>query len=267
MKQIVWRELRDRKWSLLAYCLGSLLMLWLYVATYESSKNSSAQLQELVKTYPKAFLEAVGLGNLTLNTVEVYLNAKHFSLLWPLIAIVLALSRAGNQIAGEVQSGTMGLLLALPLERWRIFAAKYAAGLATIIIFTGVSVFGVIPLAAAYNIPTHLNILFPAWIITTLFMWVVYSVALMVSSWVSEKAQVYAVVGVVLLATYLAYIVSLIETSVDWLKYYSLFYYFNTQEVLATGHISKETYLAFGVTIILSTAIAAWRFNKRDVSV
>ena len=142
MWQIAWRELKDRKWSLLAYCIGSFVLLWLYVATFLSSQNSTQALQELVKSYPKGLLDALGLSNLSMNTIEIYLNAKHFSLLWPLLAIILVMSRASNQIAGEIQSGTMGLLLSTPLTRLKIFAAKYLVGIVTIIVFCAVSLYG-----------------------------------------------------------------------------------------------------------------------------
>lgn len=267
MWRITIRELKDRKWSLLAYSLGSLAMLWLYVATFRSSQNNNQQLQALVKTYPKGLLDALGLNNLNVDTIEKYLNAKHFSLLWPLMAIILALSRAGAQLAGEIQTGTMGLLLALPLERWRIFVAKYATGLITIGVFTAVSVFGVIPLAAAYNIPSHLGILASAWILTSLFMWAVYSLALAVSAWVSDKGTVYAITATLLILTYVIYITALISDNLSGLKYYSLFYYFDTADVLATGHIMSRTWAVFGTIIILATALAAWRFNQRDASV
>lgn len=267
MWSVTLRELKDRKWSLLAYSAGSLALLWLYVATFMSSQNSTQQLQELLKSYPKAFLEAFGLNDVTLNTIEIYLNAKHFSLLWPLIAIILALSRAGSQLAGEIQSGTMGLLLALPLDRLRIFAAKYLAGFITIATFTGVSVFGVIPLAAAYHIPTHLHILVGTWVLTTLFMLTIYSVGLAVSSLVSESGRVYAIMSFVLISLYSANILALLEEQVSWLKYLSIFYYFNTKEVLSTGHIGLAALAVFGGTIIASSALAAWRFAKRDVSV
>jgi ABC-2 type transport system permease protein len=267
MWRITWQELKDRKWSLLAYTLGSLVMLWLYVATFRSSQQSIQQLQELVKTYPKAFLDAIGLGNLNLDTLEKYLNAKHFSLIWPILAIILALSRAGGQIAGEIQSGTMGLLLALPLDRWRIFVAKYAAGLATITIFTGVSVFGVVPLAAAYNIPTHLHILWGAWLLTLLFMWAIYSFGLAISAWVSERGTVYGWASAVIFYMYVLYIASLIGDKISFLRNYTIFYYFNTQEALATGHVMGRSWLVFGGIIVVTTALAAWRFNARDVNV
>jgi ABC-2 type transport system permease protein len=267
MWRITERELKDRKWSLLAYSLGSLVLLWLYVATFRSSQASTQQLQELVKTYPKGFLEAIGLSNLNINTIEIYLNAKHFSLLWPLMAIILALSRASGQIAGEIQNGTLGLLLALPLQRWRIFAAKYAAGLITIGIFTAVSLFGVIPLAAAYNIPSHLHILFAAWILTSLFMWTVYSAGLAVSSWVNESGKVYAIMSTLLIASYTANLLALIEDKLSWLKHYSIFYYFDTAGVLANGHIKTSALLVFGGLIIGFTIVAAWRFTERDISV
>jgi ABC-2 type transport system permease protein len=267
MWHITLRELKDRKWSLLAYSLGSLLMLWIYVATFRSSQNSTQQLQELVKTYPKGLLDALGLNNLNLDTIEKYLNAKHFSLIWPLLAIILALSRAGSQIAGGIQSGTMGLLLALPITRWRIFAAKYATGLLTIAIFTAISVFGVIPLAASYDIPSHFHILASAWVLTSLFMWAIYSVGLAASAWVSDSGRVYAIMSTLLIISYVANILALIEDKLGWLKHYSIFYYFNTADTLATGHIMSSTLWVFGIIIIAATALAAWQFNRRDISV
>ena len=267
MWNITLRELKDRKWSLLAYCLGSLALLWIYVATFESSKNSSAQLQQLVKSYPKGILDAFGLSDININTVEIYLNAKHFSLLWPLIAIILAISRSAGQIAGEIQTGTMGLLLSLPIDRVKIIVAKYIASIITIATFTAVSVFGVMPLAAAYHIPTHPNILFSAWVLTSLFMWSIYSIGLAVSSVFSDKTPAYAVTSSIMIVSYVAYIVSLINDHLNSFKYYSLFHYFNTQAVLSTGSIPRSSFAVFGITIVLTSSFAAWQFNRRDISV
>jgi len=267
MWSITLRELKDKKWSLIAYSLGSLLMLWLYVATFRSSQSTSQQLLDLVKSYPKALVEAIGLTSNSLNSIEIYLNAKNFSLMWPLLAIILGLSRAAGQIAGEIQSGTMGLLLALPLERWRIFVAKYLSGLVTILIFTAVSVFAVIPFAKAYDIPSHFDILAGAFVLMSLFMWAVYSVGLLVSSVVTEKGTVYAVVGSSLILMYVANILSLINDNLAWLKHYSIFYYFNTQSVLTDGHVTLQMWGVFGGIIVIASLLAAWRFNSRDISV
>jgi len=267
MRETIIRELKDRKWSLLAYCLGSLLMLWVYVATFTTSTASAQQLQELVKTYPKALLEAIGLGSFDLNTLEKYLNVKHFSLVWPLVAIILAISRAGSQIAGEIGSGTMGLSLSLPLSRARIFVSKYLAGLITILMFTAVSVFGVIPLAAAYNIPSHIGVLSTAWILCNLFMMAIYSLGLLVSAAVSERGKVYAIMSGGMLAMYMAFIVAAISSNLAWLKHYSLFYYFDTQHVLAGGHISWQSLTVFSLTILIASSLALWRFTRRDIYV
>jgi ABC-2 type transport system permease protein len=267
MWRLIGSELKDHKWQILGYTLASILMLWLYVATFRSSQSSTQQLQELIKAYPKGLLDALGLSDLTLNTVEVYLNAKHFSLLLPMLAILLALSRAAGQVAGEIQSGTMGLLLALPLRRWRIFAAKYTAGLLTIGFFTAASVFSVIPLAAAYDIPTHFPTLFKAWVLMVLFMWAVYAASLAVSAWLSEAGRVNAVMGAVLVLSYAAHIGALIVEQVDWLKYGSIFYYFNTREVLANGQIMTSSVAVFSGIIIVGSAIALWRLSRRDMSV
>lgn len=267
MWQVTKRELKNRKWSLLVYCIGSFLLLWTYAATFTSSQSSTQQLQELIKSYPKGLLDALGLSDLSMNTIEIYLNAKHFSLLWPLLAIILALSRAGNYIAGEIQTGTMGLLLALPLKRWQLFFAKYSAGLLTIIIFTFVSVFGIIPLASLYGVPTHIHTLSSAWVLVTLFMWAIYAVGMLVSAYSQEKGTVYAIAGGLLVILYTANILSLIVSKLHWLRYISPFYYFNTQQVLSTGTIAGSSVLVFGSTILITTTFACRRFCRRDVSV
>ncbi len=267
MKSIILRELRDRKWSLLAYCLGSVLMIWLYVATFRSSQNSAQQLQELVKTYPKGLLDAIGLSNLNLDTIEIYLNAKHFSILWPILAIILALSRAGGHIAGEIQSGTMGILLSLPIERGEILLAKYLAGLVTIAVFCAVSVYSVIPLAAAYSIPSHFGTLTNTWVLTSLFMWAIYSFGLMLSTIFSEKSKVYAVSGAIIVASYALYIIALISSGAAYLRYASPFYYFDTQKVLGGSPLPLTSIAFFTAVIIVTSSVALAYFNKRDMYV
>ncbi len=264
---MIKRELKDRKWSLIAFSAGSLLMLWLYVATFRSSQASAEQLQELVKNYPKGFLEAFGISDLNPSSIEQYLNAKHFSFMWPLFAILLAVSRASGQVAGEVQSRSIGLLLAMPKSRSQILASKYAAGLIAIGIFTAVSIFGVIPLAAAYSIPTHLGVLFAAWVLCTLFMSTVYSLAFAASVSFSTTGHVVSVVSGFLLISYAAYIASLILSSLAPLKYVSLFYYFNTSKVLTSGHVPLSSLAVFLLIILTSLLYSFWRFNQRDLYV
>lgn len=267
MIRLIVRELRDHKWSLVAFSLGSLVMLWLYVATFRSSQASSEQLKDLVKNYPKGFLEAFGLNDLSPDTIEKYLNAKHFSFLWPLLATILMLSRAGTQVAGEIQNGTMGLLLAMPRKRWEILASKYCAGIITAAFFSVVSIFSVIPLAAAYGIPTHLNVLLSTWILCLLFMTAIYSLAFAVSGTVSSTGKVTSVTGGFLVISYAAHIAALITESLTLLKFVSVFYYFDTATVLATGHIAFRSLLVFGVLIIAGACFGVYRFNKRDIFV
>jgi ABC-2 type transport system permease protein len=267
VRRIIWRELVDRKWSLFWYCFAAVALLWTYAATYKSSLASSQQLLEVIKSYPKALIDAFGLNSLAGSSVEQYLNGKHFSFLWPLMAILMALSRAGSQLAGEIQDRTMGLLLAMPLPRIAIFAAKYVAGVLTIVVFTALSVFPIIPLASAYGIETHPRILVAMWVLTTLFMWSVYAFGLLVSSFVSQPGRVYALGAAALLVSYMANIVALLSDKVGWLKQVSLFHYFDTATVLGTGHIGASAIIVFVAVIVAASAAAAWRFNNRDIHV
>jgi ABC-2 type transport system permease protein len=243
-------------------------MLWIYAATYKSSVASAQQLLDVVKTYPKALIEAFGLNSLTGgSSIETYLNGKHFSFLWPILAIVLMLSRAGSQFAGEIQDRTLGLLLSAPIHRLRIFVAKYVAGLVTIAIFAALSIFPIVPLAGAYGIQTHIHILLSMWTLSVLFMWAVYAFGLVLSCFVSQSGRVYALGAGLLLLSYIANIVALLDDKVAWLKHFSIFHYFDTASVLSTGYIGAHAVEVFAAIIIIATAVAAWQFNRRDIAV
>jgi ABC-2 type transport system permease protein len=267
MKRVVWRELADRKWSLFWYCFAAVALLWVYAATFKSSQASAAQLLQIVKSYPKALIDAFGLGSLASGSIEQYLNGKHFSFIWPLMAILLALSCAGGQLAGEIHDRTLGLLLASPLSRLTIFAAKYVAGLVTIVVFTALSVFPLIPLAQAYGITTHPHILVAAWLLATLFMWSVYALGLMVSAFANQAGRVYAVSAAILLFSYVLNLIALLDDKLDWLRHYSLFYYFDTAGVLSTGHIGAASVWVFVGVIVATSVTGAWQFGRRDIQV
>ena len=267
MRRIFWRELMERKWSLFWYSFAAVALLWIYAATFKSSLASTQQLLQVIKSYPKALIDAFGLNSLAGTTIEQYLNGKHFSFVWPLMAILLAMSRAGSAFAGEIQDRTMGLLLALPVKRLGIFAGKYLAGIAGLAAFTVLSIFPVIPLAKAYGVETHPHVLIGTWMLTMLFAWAVYSFGVLVSCFFTDRSRVYAIAGSLILLSYMANIVSLLADKLSSLKYFSLFHYFDTAASLSSGNVGRSAIAVFVLITAVSTAVAAWQFNRRDVQV
>ncbi len=267
MRELIIKELRDRRKSLIGYAAGGFLLLWLYILIYPSIHDAAEQLQKAFESYPKEVLAAFDIKDLNFNTLEKYLGAENFSFIWPILAITLALSRAGNYFAGEIEKGTIALSLSLPISRTRLFLAKYSAGLIDLAIFMVVSILGVVPLALLHNVDFNLPRLLNLTVLGMLFGAAIFSVASAVSTFVSEKAKVYFPVTAVLVAMYAMDIVANIKPSLDWLQYASVFHYFNAQDVLADNDVSLMSYAVFGSTIIISMLVGLFWFKRRDISV
>lgn len=267
MKTLIIKELRDKRKSSIAYWVGSFLLLWLFVLIFPSIQSSASELQKAFESYPKEFLAAFDIQDFNFNTLEKYLGAEQFSFTWPILAITLALSRAGNYFAGEVEKGTLGIALSLPISRTKIFFSKYLAGLIDLAVFIVISILGVMPLALLHNIDFDPAKLLNMAMLGMLFGTAIFSVAVMISTLVSEKAKVYFPMTALLVAMYAMDIISNIKPSLDWLQYGSIFHYFNAQDVLSTNDVSLLSYAVLGSSILISMALGLVWFKRRDISV
>jgi len=266
MLSVFISELKNRKINLIAYCVIGLALLWIYIALFPSIKDSSAQLDKLIQSYPKEFFRALGIQDLSFDTIEKFMSMELFTFEWPILAIVFALSRAGGALAGEIEKGTMGLYLSLPVSRLRLFMAKYAAGIvsfAVLIVFTIVSA---IPMAALYNIPINVMLIMKLSLLSFLFMWAIFAVAIFLSALSSERSKVYMLMGGGLLLMYAANVIAALKTNLSWLHNLSIFNYYNAQDVLAKGDLKVSFVLVFVAIIILFSAAGALAFSKRDVA-
>jgi len=122
MFSIFWRTIKDRKLSLLVYCITALLFIWMYIALFPSISKSFGQLESYINTFPKGFLDAFGLDAKTFTTFEGYIGSEQFTFVWPIMIIAMMISFAGGAIAGEIEKGTIEILLSEPISRLKIFS-------------------------------------------------------------------------------------------------------------------------------------------------
>src|SRR5207244_732389 len=80
-----------------------------------------------------------------------YLSAKLYYLILPLLFTMLAVSLSSHLLSREEQDGTLELLLARPVSRGKLLAAKLISGLAVLLTVGGVA------LAATILSAGHIN--------------------------------------------------------------------------------------------------------------
>ncbi|HSX02335.1 MAG TPA: ABC transporter permease [Candidatus Saccharimonadia bacterium] len=266
-RAIVMKDLQQRRGSLIGYSAIAAAFLGLYASLFPSIKQQADSLSRVVASLPKAVVDSFGFQADTFTNLQRYLAVEFFSLTWPLLMILLAVSRAGGALAGEVEQGTMGALLALPVSRTRLWLAKYTAGLMALVIFAACSTLVIIPLAALANAPVEAGRCVELMLLASLFGATIYALAMAVSAVVSERGPVYLVLGGISVAMYVLNIVSNLKDSLSWLKYGSIFHYFDAVAVLGGSQLDWQS---VGVLLLVAVAasVASWLvFLRRDITV
>jgi ABC-type transport system involved in multi-copper enzyme maturation permease subunit len=267
MKAIILKELRERRWSLLAYSVMTLVFIWMYISIFPSLQAQSQGFSQVLDSLPQGIAQTFGIDSGFLTNIHGYLAGEMYSLIWPILAITFLLSRAGGMLAGEIEKGTITTLLAMPLSRTKLFVSKYLAGVFALIVFIVASILATIPLAAAYKVTywSH-NFLLLSWL-ALLFGLAIFSFSYMLSALFSERSKVYAVVGGLLFVMYALNIISNLKTSLNWMHNFSVFYYFDTHGALVEGATNPKAYLLFGIATVVFSIVGWWIFTRRDISV
>ena len=245
MTAIFWRSIKDRRISLIVYMAAALLFMWMYVAMFPSIAAQAESFTALIESFPPAVFEAFGIEDLNMSTIESFLSVEHFSLVLPIMLIFMLTSVAGRALAGEIELGTVELLIARPVSRLKLFVARYAAGMGILITFTVISVFTVVPLAGLHGVEYHAASFAAGALIVFLLGWAVFSMAMMFSSLFSERSKVYMASGGILLTMYVLNVLALMKDNLDGLKYLSFFHYYAYSDALVNQSLYGTGCLVF----------------------
>ena len=268
MLPILIRTIKDKKVSLIVYCVAAILVIWMYVGMFPTIQEEAESFNELIKNYPESFMKAFGIDEqITFDKIENFLSIEHFSLVWPIMMIFFMIAIATFSLATEVEKGTAEILLSRPVSRVEIFLARYLAGIIILLIFTLISVYSLIPLAELHNIEYALENYCTMTILGLLFGWAVFSFAMMLSAIFSEKGRVYMIGGMTIVGMYIANVASSLLEKLENLQYISFFHYYDYQAALVENHIDElSIYVFIGVAVVCTCVGLIW-FNKRDVAV
>lgn len=264
---LIWKEVKDRKGSLIAYTLAGVGLVLLYVALYPSLQGQSDAYAKLMESLPKGFASAFGIDTNFLASLQGYIASEMFSFMWPLLVIFFVAARAGSAIAGEIEKSTIGTLLSQPISRTSLYWAKAWAAVLSLIIFTSITVLCTIPFALLFKLDVAIMNYFTLLFIGLLFGLAIYGFTFMLSAISNDKTKVYGVTGGLLFIMYAANIVAGLTQKLSWLKYISVFHYFDAPAALVHNHINGQGILLFSAMALVCLLIGQLCFTKRDISI
>lgn len=257
------RSLHEHRRSLSAWA-GGLFALSLIMAALYPTVRDNPQLSNLHESYPKALRSLFGITDLT--TGVGFMRAELFSLVAPLLLIVLAVLWGGDLVAGEEDRGTMDILLANPISRSRVVLEKWAA------LVAGVAATGMaLALGLAIGIPAvDLNIgaagVAAAVVATVLLALLFGTVALVVGAGTGRRGLARGSAG---LLAVLAYLMSSLADLVGWLRParpVSPWYHALGVDPLVKGFSTVHLLVPLGLTAVV-VLLGVYAFGRRDLAV
>jgi len=123
---IVGKVLHDQWRALAVWTILSGVFAAFYLSLYPSI-GAVEQMQQLLDSMPPALRAMFAAEGVDIGTPAGYLNVEFFTFLVPLLVFAVSLPAAGGATAGEEERGTLELLLANPVRRWRVAVEKFIA--------------------------------------------------------------------------------------------------------------------------------------------
>jgi ABC-2 type transport system permease protein len=250
-------QLRERRRSLLSWGLPLGLCSAFIVAIFPSIE---AALTKIAHNYPAALKEAFGVGEL--STVEQYLHAEMLSLIVPLAVGYLAVRSVASGLSGAAESGRLDVLLSAPVSRQRLVTAGFlataielAAVLAITLLLTSL---GSLLSGAALSFGSALAGFANVWPLALLFG----GLGVVVTGFSLRTAIVTGSVAGVLVGMYVVDLVGRLDSSLDAIRYVSVFRYYG--KAIENG-IDPFSFLGVTLAAVGLAAVGAVLFARRDL--
>ena len=264
MIQIILKTIKEKRNLLLILSSISILVLWLYTAITPSLESQQESINELLAAFPKEFLAAFNVESFNMTSFTGVIASKQYDIVWVIMAVALAISLASGNIAGEIEKGTLQILLALPISRKQLYFSKYIGGIIVMSLFTLLSILPGIPLAQMYDIDIDYNNFYYFTLNALGFAIFIFTFGYMFSAMVSEPSRATMPALGLVLVSYILNLIALLKEEFTNLRYFSIFHYYSPTDTLVNGNLELNSlllFLGFSVLFLITGFIF---FRKRD---
>lgn len=302
MPYLVMKLLRDIRLPLaiVALLLAGFQCLWARITqriveeilpTITENLPLDVLLQILFKGPGQILQTLIGGESINVSRTMDVLSIGYVHPLTQTIVCVWAIGRASGAIAGEIDRGTMELLLAQPLARYRLILAHFAVDMLVIPLlclsmwagnWAGIGLFGQIESKANFSVQTLRVdpwVMLPALLNTASLLFAVSGVTMWFSARGRFRGRVMGAAVLVALLQFLVNVVGQMWDKSEWLRPFTVFYYYQPQQIILQnrwtidvgkswnwGQPFQVNVVAILVAVGISGyALALWCFCRRDL--
>jgi ABC-2 type transport system permease protein len=204
------------------------------------------------------------LGGADYGTITGWFRSEIAEIYGPLVIAALAITGAAAATAGEEEDHILALVLAHPIRRSRLIVAKAVAiALVVVAVASAVWVGLVVGVAAGGGGITIAHITALA-VQLAFFGLAAGAVALALGAGTGRRSFTNGGAAAVVILGWLVNGFAPLVGGIAWLKYLTLFYYYNGHDPLARG-VGVPGLVVLGLVTLVLTALAAAGFERRDL--
>jgi ABC-2 type transport system permease protein len=204
------------------------------------------------------------LGGADYGTITGWFRSEIGSVYGPLVIAAFAITGAVASTAGEEEDRILALVLAHPIRRSRLIAAKGAAIAVIVVIIALAAWVGMICGVAVGGGGISLGDITAFAVHLAFFGFATGALALALAAGTGRRSLANGIAAGVAIAGWLIYGFAPLVSALGWLKYLSLFYYYAGHDPLTRG-IGIADIVVLGAVSLVLTAVAMIAIERRDL--
>jgi ABC-2 type transport system permease protein len=257
------KGLRDQLRPFAMWAAGVAFYVALLISIYPSIRKSAGAIQEYVKNMPEA-IRAAFMGSSDFSTPVGYVNVELLSWLAPIVLIGFSVVVAARSVAGEEESGTLGLVLTHGVGRTRFALQKYAAMVVVVVALGAVFWLSLSVATAIAGTPVGTGDLAVTFVRLTLLGLAVGSVSFAVGGATGRRQAAVAAGAGIGVLMYLLNTLAVMNETIRPLRFISLFHWAGGASPLGKP-LDWGGVLVLVATAALLLAATLVLFERRDL--
>ena len=263
LRNVFTKDLWDRRRSMIWWVIGMAAMTGWLAAFYPVIRDSE-EMQSFLEDFPPELLALFGIDPDTFLTGAGYLQGQLYSFIAPIIIVTFCVMVGVAATAREEKSGTMDMLLSMPIRRSSVILQKAAS----LILLSFLIVLTIAVVLAALNTPLELKLSIEGLAAVSVGLWllglVFGGVAMVMGSFTGNPA---IAGGVAAGAAVLSWVVNAFSSLFSWLEWpskLSPFSWYLHDTPLINGRSTGHLWLLIAVIGLVGGA--TFLFMKRNIA-
>jgi len=265
----IWRwELRQRRYAILWWTLGSVLLTVLIMALYPSIRDKANDLNQVINQLPQGLRELKTGGAESVNVADpiAFLNSQIFYATLPIIWIILAITRGSSILGRDEQNHTLELTLARPVSRGRILLAKALSLITEFVVVGGITLLAIMLFCPLFDLHVDASHVAIATVYTAGFSLSFGLIAFALQAAGNFTRRLASVIAVII--GFGGYLIASLSGLTNWLKVpakLAPYHYFAPDKILAGQPVHGLNLYLTGV-LIFTILVSYFGFRRRDIN-